>query len=118
MLSIVAVFAVFVNIAFIVIIEAAVKLYSGDKPFGLFVDHLDEHRGTDGRAGVAPRGQRGTCGSYRLIDMPGVVRALKDGGFTGVLAVESDHHKDHQDEDALVAQSIAYIRRLLAELKA
>ena len=24
-------------------IDAAVKLYSGDKPFGLFVDHLDEH---------------------------------------------------------------------------
>lgn len=24
-------------------IGAAVKLYSGDKPFGLFVDHLDEH---------------------------------------------------------------------------
>lgn len=53
-----------------------------------------------------------------LIDMPGVVRALKEGGFSGVLAVESDHHKDHQDEDALVAQSIRYIRQLLAELAA
>jgi hypothetical protein len=32
------------------------------------------------------------------------------------LAVESDHHKDNQDEDALVAQSIAYLKSLLAEI--
>jgi 3-oxoisoapionate decarboxylase len=51
-----------------------------------------------------------------LIDMPGVVRALQDSGFTGVLAVESDHHKDNQDEIQLVADSIAYLKRLLAEL--
>jgi len=50
-----------------------------------------------------------------LIDMPGVVRALKESGYEGVLAVESDHHKDHQDEDKLVADSVAYLRRLLAE---
>ena len=48
-----------------------------------------------------------------LIDMPGVVRALKESGYTGVLAVESDHHKDNQDEDALVAKSIAYLKKLL-----
>ena len=41
-----------------------------------------------------------------LIDMPGVVKALKESGYTGVLAVESDHHKDNQDEDKLVADSI------------
>jgi sugar phosphate isomerase/epimerase len=51
-----------------------------------------------------------------LIDMPGVVKALKASGYDGMLAVESDHHKDHQDEDKLVAQSIAYLKRLLAEL--
>jgi len=53
-----------------------------------------------------------------LIDMPGVVRALKAAGFTGVLAVESDHHKDNQDEDKLVAKSIAYLKKLLRELDA
>jgi sugar phosphate isomerase/epimerase len=51
-----------------------------------------------------------------LIDMPGVVRALQDGGYEGVLAVESDHHKDNQDEDRLVADSVAYLQQLLAEL--
>jgi sugar phosphate isomerase/epimerase len=51
-----------------------------------------------------------------LIDMPGVVRALKDAGFTGVLAVESDHHKDNQDEDRLVAQSVAYLKKLVVEV--
>jgi sugar phosphate isomerase/epimerase len=51
-----------------------------------------------------------------LIDMPGVVRALKDAGFTGVLAVESDHHKDNQDEDRLAAQSVAYLKDLIARV--
>jgi sugar phosphate isomerase/epimerase len=51
-----------------------------------------------------------------LIDIPGVVRALQETGYTGILAVESDHHKDNQDEDALVAQSVAYLRNLLAGL--
>jgi sugar phosphate isomerase/epimerase len=51
-----------------------------------------------------------------LIDMPGVVRALQQTGFDGVLAVESDHHKDNQDEDRLVADSIAYLKQLLSDL--
>jgi sugar phosphate isomerase/epimerase len=51
-----------------------------------------------------------------LIDMPGVVKALRDCGYTGVLAVESDHHKDNQDEDKLVAKSIAYLKKLLRDL--
>ena len=51
-----------------------------------------------------------------LIDMPGVVRALKESGYTGVLAVETDHHKDNQDEDLLVAQSIAYLKNLLKDI--
>lgn len=51
-----------------------------------------------------------------LIDMPGVVKALKASGYAGVLAVESDHHKDNQDEDKLVADSIAYLKGLLAEI--
>jgi sugar phosphate isomerase/epimerase len=53
-----------------------------------------------------------------LIDMPGVILALQESGYDGILAVESDHHKDHQDEDELVAQSIAYLNKLLQETKA
>lgn len=52
-----------------------------------------------------------------LIDMPGVVRALKESGYGGVLAVESDHHKDNQDEDKLVADSVAYLKKLLLEVE-
>ncbi len=51
-----------------------------------------------------------------LVDMPGVVGALKECGYQGVLAVETDHHKDNQDEDKLVADSVAYLKRLVAEL--
>jgi sugar phosphate isomerase/epimerase len=51
-----------------------------------------------------------------LIDIPGVVRALAESGYQGVLAVESDHHKDNQDEDQLVAKSVAYLKSLVAEL--
>lgn len=51
-----------------------------------------------------------------LIDMPGVVRALRETGYTGALAVESDHHKDNQDEDKLVADSVAYLKQLLRDL--
>jgi sugar phosphate isomerase/epimerase len=51
-----------------------------------------------------------------LIDIPGVARELKAGGYDGVLAVESDHHKDHQDEDKLVAESIVYLKKLVQEV--
>jgi len=51
-----------------------------------------------------------------LIDIPGIVRALKECGYTGVLAVESDHHKDNQDEDKLVAASVAYLKKLVAKV--
>jgi sugar phosphate isomerase/epimerase len=52
-----------------------------------------------------------------LIDMPGVVKALQESGYDGMLAVESDHHKDNQDEDKLVAKSIAYLKKLARELR-
>jgi sugar phosphate isomerase/epimerase len=51
-----------------------------------------------------------------LIDMPGVVRALKESGYEGVLAVETDHHRDNQNEDQLVADSVAYLKKLVAEV--
>ena len=43
-------------------------------------------------------------------------RELKAAGYAGVLAVESDHHKDNQDEDKLVEESGAYLKRLIAEV--
>jgi sugar phosphate isomerase/epimerase len=52
-----------------------------------------------------------------LVDIPGVVKALQESGYTGILAVESDHHKDNQDEDQLVAKSIAYLKSLLQQMK-
>jgi len=51
-----------------------------------------------------------------LVDISGVARALKECGYSGVLAVESDHHKDNQDEDKLVVQSVAYLKELVAGL--
>ncbi len=51
-----------------------------------------------------------------LIDMPGVIRELQACGYRGVLAVETDHHKDHQDEDQLVEKSVKYLKTLLQEL--
>ncbi|MBI4602343.1 MAG: sugar phosphate isomerase/epimerase [Planctomycetes bacterium] len=48
-----------------------------------------------------------------LVDMAGVVRALAEGGYEGLLAVESDHHKDGRDEDRIVAESVAYLKGLL-----
>jgi sugar phosphate isomerase/epimerase len=48
--------------------------------------------------------------------MPGVVRALEESGYEGVLAVESDHHKDNQDEDVLVERSVGYLKRLVASV--
>jgi len=51
-----------------------------------------------------------------LIDIPGVAKALKAGGYDGMLAVESDHHKDNQDEDRLVAESVAYLKRLVGSI--
>jgi len=52
-----------------------------------------------------------------LVDIPGVVKALQESSYAGVLAVESDHHKDNQDEDQLVAKSIAYLKSLLQQMR-
>lgn len=52
-----------------------------------------------------------------LIDMPGVVKALKESGYQGVLAVETDHHKDNQDEIELVEKSVAYLKELLKRIE-
>jgi len=49
-----------------------------------------------------------------LIDLPAVVTALKEGGYNGLLAVEVDHPKDGQDEQAMVALGVTFLKRLIA----
>lgn len=48
-----------------------------------------------------------------LIDLAGVVEALRQAGYTGLLAVEVDNPKDGQDEDAMVARGVAYLQNLI-----
>jgi sugar phosphate isomerase/epimerase len=55
------------------------------------------------------------CGSG-IIDMPGVVKALSDGGYDGMLCVEIDFLKDpHAGETQAVEQAVKYLRALIAE---
>jgi len=53
-----------------------------------------------------------------LIDIAGVIRELKNSGYNGMLAIETDHHKDNQDEDKLVEKSVAYLKKVLRDLNA
>ncbi|MBP87738.1 MAG: xylose isomerase [Planctomycetaceae bacterium] len=55
------------------------------------------------------------CG-FGIIDMPGVVKALTDGGYDGVMCVEIDFLKDPQaDETKAVEEAVTYLRALIAE---
>jgi sugar phosphate isomerase/epimerase len=50
-----------------------------------------------------------------IIDMPGVVQALRDGGYRGMLCVEVDFLKDPlADETAAVQSAVNYLRHLAA----
>lgn len=50
-----------------------------------------------------------------IIDMPGVVKALVDGGYRGMLCVEIDFLKDQQaDETKAVEDAVNYLRSLCA----
>lgn len=50
-----------------------------------------------------------------IIDMPGVVRALVDGGYRGMLCVEIDFLKDKQaDETKGVESAVNYLKGLVA----
>lgn len=53
-----------------------------------------------------------------LIDVPRALRALADAGFAGLLAIEIDYLRPDLglDEDAALAESIAFTRRALAGL--
>lgn len=49
-----------------------------------------------------------------LIDIPGALRALREAGYAGLLALEIDFlHPDYAPEEAAIAESIAYLRSLL-----
>jgi len=51
-----------------------------------------------------------------VIDMPGVVAALRDGGFDGCLSVEIDLVGEQwasQSEEEIVARSVAYLRSIV-----
>jgi sugar phosphate isomerase/epimerase len=49
-----------------------------------------------------------------IIDMPGVVHALAEGGYDGMLCVEIDFLKDPQaDETEAVADAVRYLKTLL-----
>lgn len=51
-----------------------------------------------------------------IIDMPGVVNALREGGYEGMLCVEIDFLKDKQaDEVVAVEDAVNYLRRLLGD---
>jgi sugar phosphate isomerase/epimerase len=51
------------------------------------------------------------------VDIPAVLRLLYQAGYTGLLALEIDylHPKYDENEDAAVAQSIAYLRSRLID---
>ncbi|MAG93746.1 MAG: xylose isomerase [Planctomycetaceae bacterium] len=50
-----------------------------------------------------------------IIDMPGVVAALSEGGYDGMLCVEIDFLKDPQDDETeAVEQAVGYLKQLLA----
>ncbi|MBC7224894.1 MAG: sugar phosphate isomerase/epimerase [Anaerolineae bacterium] len=53
-----------------------------------------------------------------FLDVPRLLRMLKDAGYTGLLAVEIDclHPAYHHDEDAAVAQSVRELKRLVQGL--
>ncbi len=50
-----------------------------------------------------------------IIDMPGVVAALSEGGYDGMLCVEIDFLKDPRDDETeAVEQAVGYLKRLIA----
>lgn len=51
-----------------------------------------------------------------LIDIPRALAALRRAGYAGLLALEIDFlHPDHTPEEAAIADSLAYLRPLLAD---
>lgn len=53
---------------------------------------------------------------HGLVDVPGVMKALDDSGYTGTFAVEVDCLNERWEEDEAVEISIAYLREQAARL--
>ena len=52
---------------------------------------------------------------HGIIDVPAALQLLRDAGYGGLLAIEIDYlHPAYGDEDQAVAQSVDYLRKLLA----
>jgi sugar phosphate isomerase/epimerase len=51
-----------------------------------------------------------------LVDIPGVMKVLKDAGYGGVLAVELDCLREDWEEDQAVEMSVNYLREQAAKL--
>ena len=51
-----------------------------------------------------------------LVDIPGVMKVLKDAGYEGVLAVELDCLREDWEEDQAVEMSVKYLREQNAKL--
>jgi sugar phosphate isomerase/epimerase len=54
-----------------------------------------------------------------IVDLPAVVRALKDAGYQGPLTIEIDLvHADwaHLPEETIVRESVAYLRQVVADI--
>ena len=53
---------------------------------------------------------------HGIIDVPEALRLLRAAGYDGLLAIEIDYlHPAYGEEDQAVAQSVDYLRRLLAD---
>jgi sugar phosphate isomerase/epimerase len=51
------------------------------------------------------------------VNIKEIAHVLKEFGYDGMLAYEADYlHPDYEDEDAVVAQSVAYLKQLVSEL--
>ena len=56
---------------------------------------------------------------HGLIDLPRILGILKRAGYDGLLALEIDYlHPDYPDDEAAIAQSLAYLRTALDTLPA
>jgi sugar phosphate isomerase/epimerase len=51
-----------------------------------------------------------------LVDIPGVMKVLKDAGYGGVLAIELDCLREDWEEDQAVEMSVNYLREQAAKL--
>ncbi|MEK7395571.1 MAG: sugar phosphate isomerase/epimerase family protein [Candidatus Poribacteria bacterium] len=51
-----------------------------------------------------------------IVDIPGVMKVLKDQGYKGMLAIELDCLREEEEEDKAVEMSVSYLREQYAKL--